>query len=99
MISDEITKSLEKASGIKNPNIQFSSPPEFGDYTSNIALSSKNTRKTAEEISGKLDKDKTLKDIVEKIEIAGPGFINFHLSTKALIGNLAEILSQKENYG
>src|SRR5258708_6527418 len=99
MISDPIIKSLEKASGIKNPHLRFSSRPEFGDYTTNIALSSKNPRKTADEIVEKLDKDKNLKDIVEKIEIAGPGFINFHLSTKALISNLTEILTQKENYG
>lgn len=99
MISNKITKALEKASGVKNPNLQFSARPEFGDYTSNIALSSKNPRKMAEEIVKKLEKDKELKNIVEEIEIAGPGFINFHLSTKILTSNLEEILSQKENYG
>ncbi len=99
MISDQIIKPLKKASGIKNPDLQFSSRPEFGDYTTNIALSSKNPRKTAEELVEKLKRDKKLGQFVDKIDIAGPGFINFHLSTKALSANLSQIIEQKEKYG
>src|SRR5579864_984481 len=94
-----IKKALSESSGIKNPNLEFSSRPEFGDYTTNIALGSKNPHETAQKILEKLDKDKKLKEIVEKIEIKDPGFINFHLSTKALTSNLSQIIEQKENYG
>src|SRR5258708_13868352 len=93
-----IIKSLQKGSGIKNPHLEFSSRSEFGDYTTNVALGSKNPRKTAEEILNKLNKDNSLKEIVEKIEIAGPGFINFHLSKKTLTTNLSQILKKKKNY-
>src|SRR5258708_31173657 len=99
MISDQIIKPLKKASGIKNPDLQFSSRPEFGDYTTNIAFSYKNPRKTAEELVEKLKRDKKLGQFVDKIDIAGPGFINFHLSTKALSANLSQIIEQKEKYG
>lgn len=94
-----ILASLSKASGTKNPNLDFSGRSEFGDYTTNIALQGKNPRKEGEEILSKLNKDKNLKDIVEKIDIAGPGFINFHLSTKVLVSNLSQILDEKEKYG
>src|SRR5260221_10336538 len=96
---NKIIKSLQKASGIKDPHLEFSARSEFGDYTTNIALSSKNPRAKAEDILFKLNKDKNLKEIVEKIDIAGPGFINFHLSTKAMLTNLSQVLDQKENYG
>ena len=35
---------------------------------------------------------------VEKIELAGPGFINFHLSRKFFSGSVEEILNNK-NFG
>jgi arginyl-tRNA synthetase len=98
-IKGQIIKSLSKATGINNPNLEFSSRPEFGDYTSNAALGSKNPREEALKITELLQKDKSLNDIVEKIDIAGSGFINFHLSTKALTTNLSRVLDQKENYG
>src|SRR5258708_4048474 len=98
-MKDKIIQALNRASGIKDPNLEFSSKSEFGDYTTNIALHSKNPRKTAEELVLKLKKNQELKDVVDKIEIAGPGFINFHLSTKALITNLSQIIEEKENFG
>lgn len=98
-IRDLIMKSLTKASGVKNPHLEFSSRSQFGDYTTNVALQNKNPNDTAKKILAELEKDKTLKEIVDKIEIAGPGFINFHLSTKALIDNLSQIIEEKENFG
>lgn len=98
-IKDKITKSLSKATGIDSPNLEFSSRPEFGDYTSNAALGSKNPREEALKITELLQKDKSLIDIIEKIDVAGSGFINFHLSTKALMINLDRVMDQKENYG
>ncbi len=95
-MKEEIVKALAKASGIKDPHLEFSSRPEFGDYTTNVAIQN---HLDAKEIVDKLNKDKSLKEIIEKIEIAGPGFVNFHLSTKALTNNLSQIIELKENYG
>src|SRR5260221_4921286 len=99
MIKETIIKSLQKASGIKNPHLEFSSRSEFGDYTTNIALGSKNPKEIAKKIVSKLNADKSLKQFVAQIEEVGPGFINFHLSTKALTTNLSQILEEKENFG
>jgi len=98
MFSTLIKKALTEASGIKDPNLEFSSRYEFGDYTTNIALHGKNPREDAKRFLEKLGKNKNLKEIVEKIEIAGPGFINFHLSTKVITQNLSQIIEEKEKY-
>src|SRR5579859_4741573 len=105
MVSNQIKKSLSKASGIKDPNLEFSSHPEFGDYTSNIAIAMFSNLKfkiknlklntpihLANYLVEKLKADKALAKVLERIDIAGPGFINFHLSTKALTMNLAQIM-------
>ena len=63
------------------PVVQPASRPEFGDYQINgvmaVAKQQKtNPRTLAEQVIAKLD----LAGIAEKIEVAGPGFINIHLA-------------------
>lgn len=61
-----------------------------GDYSTNVAhvvskQLEKNPREVAELIKEKLlEQEGLLKHGVEKIEIAGPGFINFYLSSEAI---------------
>ena len=66
--------------------------PEFGDFATNIAMQlagklSKNPREIAEELAKELSKN----EIFEKVEIAGPGFLNLRVSAKSL----EKILSQE----
>lgn len=61
----------------------------FGDYSTNIAMQlgaklGKQPPEVAKALAAKLQNDKML----AKIEIAGPGFINFFLSDEALIDEL-----------
>lgn len=63
--------------------LQAASKAEFGDYQINGVMGAAKKRKVnpkelAEKVIAALD----LKDIASKIEIAGPGFINIHLSDK-----------------
>ncbi|PWU12815.1 MAG: arginine--tRNA ligase [Verrucomicrobia bacterium] len=65
--------------------------PKFGDYQSNalmgLAKSRKlNPRQLAADVLSKLD----VSDLCEKVDIAGAGFLNFHLKTSALSQVLAE---------
>ena len=62
-----------------------------GDFATNVALAlSKQLKKSpvevAKQIAEKLKEDKL--ENIEKIEIAGPGFINFYLSENATRENL-----------
>lgn len=61
----------------------------------------KNPRELAESIVEKLKIDKKLGRIVDvsRIEVAGPGFINFWLKREWLVDELKQVLEKKENYG
>lgn len=72
----------------------------FGDWACNIALNlakaaKKNPRELAQLILDRLPES----NLVSKIEIAGPGFINFTLTEAAYLATLPEILKQKESFG
>jgi arginyl-tRNA synthetase len=68
--------------------IELTRPEEqFGDYTTNIALQlskqlSKNPRDTADQLAAHL-RD-SLQQYVDSVRVAGPGFINLHLTDNAL---------------
>ncbi len=103
-IKNEIVKVLHEISKEKAVSLEFPENSEFGDFTTNIALvlASKekaNPKYLAKSIVGKLGEKHNLKSIIDKIEIAGPGFINFWLKRDALVDNLIEIASEKEKYG
>lgn len=83
-----VKNKIEKALGFR---VEATENPDFGDYTSNIALVE---HKDPQEIIKKIKSE-----FFEKVEVAGPGFINFWLKKDILIDNLMEIDSQKENYG
>jgi len=53
----------------------------------------------AQKIVEKLLKDNSLKQFVSKIEVAGPGFINFWLSPEYLLQEVKKAIVKKENYG
>ncbi len=98
LIEDSI-KNLQKNgkfSGLKIPEVLVEHPENknFGDYSANIALQiakleQKNSREIAEILKLKIDSQKS--DFLKKIEIAGPGFINFYVSDKFFIDNLKNI--------
>ena len=83
------------------PELGPSKQKVHGDFSTNAALIlassiGKKPREIAEEIVLKLKK--TL-SICDKIDIAGPGFINFHLNESAVHGLLNDILKNSDNYG
>ncbi len=72
-----------------------------GDYATNVALQlSKavkgNPKAIAEEIKKAIDLSK---NNLDRIEIAGPGFINFFVSKTDLANNIKDILSLGSDYG
>ena len=73
-----------------------------GDCSTNIALVyAKMSGSNPHTLAGKIEtfvKDNLPKEI-SKIEIAGPGFINFYLSHEFFTGSIKEILKQKEKWG
>lgn len=99
MIQEKIKRAIEKVLadlGIQAPEIKLEHPADLahGDFSTNVALTVKtDARKIKEEL------EKNLPAEVEKIEIAGPGFINFYLSEKFFAEALKEILDKREDFG
>jgi len=95
---------------LKNLNIEVSNivlehPEDFknGDYSTNVALAiaksiERNPKELAEKIVTEIIRLNVDKNI-EKIEIAGAGFINFYLSRKFFSRSIEEILNKAENFG
>jgi arginyl-tRNA synthetase len=77
-----------------------------GDYSTNVAMAcAKKLKTNPKELAGKivesllaLDSGEDGRGYIEKIEVAGAGFINFHLSRKFFAGSIEEILNN-ENFG
>lgn len=98
MVSRFLKEAVRKATGQLFPElsaVDFAVSPEkrFGDYTTNVAMVvaaslGKSPREISENIVGYLSKDKDFLIVVNKIEIAGPGFINFTLSDESIVKEL-----------
>jgi arginyl-tRNA synthetase len=71
-----------------------------GDYASNLALLlAKPARSKPRDIAEKLVAVMETGDPLQKIEIAGPGFINFFLGNEAWHSVVDDILAQGDRYG
>ena len=74
--------------------------PRNGDFATNIAMrlaksAGKNPRELAQIIIDALP----VSPLIDKVEIAGPGFINFHLGAAAFHDEVATIVGEGERYG
>ena len=84
---------------IINAEISSTNNEKFGDFQSNVSLSnSKKLKLTPRDISNKIINTKNIPSFVEKIEIAGPGFINFTIKNNSISNNL-EFLIKDEYLG
>ena len=71
-----------------------------GDFASNIAMRlAKPARMNPREIAASIVAELPGSDQVDKVDIAGPGFINFHLSPAAYHRELQTLLDQGVCYG
>lgn len=98
-MKDEIKKILQKIVGKDVPSFLIEVPADVshGDYSSNLALVlakklGKNPRELAQEIAGKVGKHR----FIEKVQVAGPGFINFYLSKEYFVSELKKV---NKNFG
>ena len=104
-MKSEIKELIKKVVGVDAPgfSVEISDDKSHGDYSTNVALilanptslklrGARNPREVAEEIKQKIGENK----LFSKIEIAGPGFINFFITDKVFVDNLKEV---DKNYG
>ncbi len=106
-MKEQIEKLIKEA--LKNLNIEdavfsIEHPLDFnnGDYSTNVAMVCAKTQKInpkelAEKI--KLELEKNLPKEIAKVEVAGPGFINFYLSREFFTESVKGIIEKGEDWG
>ncbi|MEH7883277.1 arginine--tRNA ligase [Bacillus sp. JJ1609] len=105
-LKEEIKQAAIKANLAEEaqiPSVVLETPKEkaHGDYSTNMAMqlarvAKKAPRQIAEQLIENFDKSKAS---IEKIEIAGPGFINFYMDNSYLTDLIPAILDAGDSYG
>ena len=103
---EEIKKSIQQAqladvNEIPEIKIEIPKDNKNGDYSTNIAMvltkiAKRNPREIATAIVENLD---TTAAQVEKVDIAGPGFINFYLDSAYLTAIITEAINKGNQFG
>ncbi|MCY8463352.1 arginine--tRNA ligase [Bacillus atrophaeus] len=106
VLKEEIKAAVLKAGLAEEnqiPNVILETPKDktHGDYSTNMAMqlariAKKAPRQIAEDIVASFDKGKAS---IEKLDIAGPGFINFYMDNQYLTKLIPSVLEAGEAYG
>jgi arginyl-tRNA synthetase len=81
-------------------NLERTRDRSHGDFASNLAMVlCKLAHSKPRELAERLVANLPASERVTRVEIAGPGFINFFLSPAAYHENVTQILQQSERYG
>ncbi|ERI08474.1 arginine--tRNA ligase [Aneurinibacillus aneurinilyticus ATCC 12856] len=96
-----IAAGIVEAEQIPDFALELPKDKQHGDYATNVAMqltriARRNPRQIAEEIISGFDKQAAS---ISKIEIAGPGFINFYMNNSYLTGVIAQVIEAGEAYG
>ena len=100
LISDTVTSkfSVELEPGMVM--VEIPKDKANGDYSTNIAMRlTKKLGKKPQDIANELVAELSKDDFIEKVEVAGPGFINFVVNKGELTSVISNILKQDKNYG
>jgi arginyl-tRNA synthetase len=86
------------------PSLDRPPKPELGDYSSNVAMLlaaplGENPRAVAERLRTELERDLGSSGSLERIEVAGPGFVNLFLSDAWYRRALAALVGAGEDLG
>ncbi len=100
-LAGAVREAVLRAYGIELDSVHVERPkdPSHGDFATNVALANarvfrRNPREVAETLVGALEAP-----YVREAEIAGPGFVNFRLSERALWDEVESLLAEGDGYG
>lgn len=105
LITEIIEKALRELD-ITDVVVEIEQPKDtdHGDFSSNVALIvgkvlKRSPRELAKEIVKNIEDGISNVEFLDKVEIAGPGFINFWVSNEVLFKNIQQITEKKDEYG
>jgi len=106
MVKEKIENLLKEVIGEQSSKIKINvfvpADEKFGHYSTNVAfILAKQNKKSPIEIAKEISSSFIVHGLllVDKIEVASPGFINFWLKPEIFQEEIKEILKQKEKYG
>jgi arginyl-tRNA synthetase len=87
---------------VQLPTLERPPRPDFGDYSTNAAMMLAPTlgeqpRATAERLGDVLDRK--LGEAVDRVEVAGPGFLNLFMTDRWYLSAVAGLLAAGERFG
>ena len=104
MLKDVVQHAVEQAlntMGVSDAAVEITATdkPEFGDYATNVAFTlskqlQKPPREIADDILANLDTN-----AFEKVEVAGPGFLNFYLKLSTVQSVIHAAMEQGAEFG
>lgn len=109
MVKDKILQDLKKVvEDLDYPTtdivLSISKNPQFGDYTTNVPLQLAKLdgvygKQSPKEIANQIVGHLSSLSYLEKVEVAGSGFINFFIKIEKLTQDLDEILKKGDDFG
>ncbi|MFA5940506.1 MAG: arginine--tRNA ligase [Sinimarinibacterium sp.] len=102
LLATSLKRTLAEMGADATPSIQLDATKDakFGDFQTNLALQlAKPLGKSPRAVAEILVKQLPVSARVAKVEIAGPGFINFFLASAAFQAVVSEVLTQGAAYG
>lgn len=96
----ESVKSAFNYDAVNEVSVEIPKDKSHGDYASSVAMKlAKSLHKAPREIAATLLPLLEKFDFIEKVEIAGPGFINFYVKKENITALLQDILTKNEKFG
>ncbi len=100
-LAGSVLETVRDTYGVELDAVHVERPndPTHGDFATNVALANarvfkRNPRDVAQTLVSALDVP-----FVREADVAGPGFVNFRLTSEAIWGAVGEVLREGEGYG
>ncbi len=98
----QAAKALNLSFLVENISLEHPTDLNFGDYSSNFALKfGPANGLSAKDLALKMKEEllKLKNEKIDRVEVAGPGFLNFYLSREFFVKQIGFILDQGDNFG
>jgi len=93
LMKEKLEKLIKEVSGVENFTVEHPADFKMGDYSTNVGIKTGKAKEIYDHLAVQPPSG------VEKVELAGPGFINFYLSKEFFQNSLKEIIEKGENFG
>ena len=100
LLSDLITNKYNIDGEAFKVVVEIPKENKNGDYSTNVAMRlTKQLGKRPQEIAREIADELSKQDFIEKIDIAGPGFINFYIKKSSMASTINKVIEMGDDYG